>query len=300
MLPLYSAITVKMRTLPTPLTRTTVNDDVDSLTSTICIEIESGHEQSGMAFQVTNVRVSTRQTEGAHASTDIVHLLANKDEETDYFPFRLERFAQHNLVYTIKADASSSASGQIHNQYLSADGKVEHLRIDVDGFATSLQEEKITPVFTSTWNTVLELKNADLQSRVAYLKPINDPTNQPFSPPASARSRQSSQFVLPKKASKVLHRDLVVSLNLIETGDRGATTACGESLTLNMVNLFDTIDAELTILNVSGRTVRLVLSGLDITPNQVICDPKLTSTGIQKRKATRGEHDHPPLCGAGC
>ena len=293
-LPLYSAITVKMRTLPIPLVQATDTDDSESLTSTICIEIESGHGQSGLAFQVTNVRVSTRQTEGSHMSTEIMHLLANQDEAMDYFPFRLERFAQHNLVYNIKADASTSATSQIHNQYLSANGKVEHLRIDIDGFAYSLHEGNLTPQFTSTWNTILELKNADLQARVAYLKPINDSLNQPFSTPSSARSRQSSQFAQPKKASKVLHRDLVVSLNLIEAGGCGATAVSSDSTILNKVILFDTIDAEVTILNVSGRTVRLVMSELD--GNQTISGPATHLASAQRRKATRAKSTGESRC----
>lgn len=285
-LPLYSAITVKMRTLPIPLTQTTDTDDGDSLTSTICIEIESGHGQPGLSFQVTDVRVSTRQTEGAYVSTDVVHLLADKDEATDYFPFHLERFAQHNLVYNIKAESSSLNAGQVLNQYLSA---VEHLRIDVDGFATTLDEQKLTPEFTSTWNTVLELRNADLQSRVAYLKPISDPLTRPPSPPASARSRQSSQYPQSKKPSKVLHRDLVVSLNLIESGDRGATTLTRDSSALNQVNLFDTIDAEVTILNVSGRTVRLVLSDLETSINHATNESAVPPSGTRRSNTANGE-----------
>lgn len=293
-LPLYSAITVKMRTLPTPLSQTTDTDDGESLTSTICIEVESGHGQPGLSFHVTNVRVSTRQTEGTHSSTDIVHLLASKDDAADYFPFQLERFAQHNLVYDIKAEASSSNAG-LQNQYLSATGKVEHLRIDVHGFATTLDDQKLTPVFTSTWNTVLELRNADLQSRVAYLRPISDPStrvpHRPTSPPASARSRQSSIYPQqPKKPPKVLHRDLVVSLNLIEAGDRGTTTSTSrDPSALNEVNLFDTIDAEVTILNVSGRTVRLVLSDLETPMNQTTNASPGPSAGRKRVNKAKGQ-----------
>lgn len=249
-----------------PLSQATDTDDGDSLTSTICIEIESGHVQPEMLFQVTNVRVSTRQTEGAYATTDIIHLRTDDEQETGYFPFGLERFSQHNLVYNIKADAPSTTAGQTQNQYLSSQSKVEHLRIDVDGFATTVDGQDLTPVFTSTWNTVLELRNSDLQSRVAYLKPISDPSNRlparPISlPPTSARSRHSGQYPS-KKPPKTLHRDLVVSLNLIDSNDRAAMSSRDGS-DMNQINLFDTIDAEVTILNVSGRTVRLVLSDLE-------------------------------------
>lgn len=268
-LPLYSAITVKMRTLPTPLSQTTDTDDGESLTSTVCIEIEAGHVQPELSFEVTDVRVTTRQTEGAYATTDIIHLRAADDEEeADYFPFQLERYSQHNLVYNIRADASSATSGQTQNPFFSSHTKVEHLRIDVDGSAVTADGQHLTPIFTSTWNTVLELRDSDLQSRVAYLKPItSDPStrlaSRPLSlPPISARSRHSGQFPTKKPPPKALHRDLVVSLNLVETNEHGALSPKDGSNT-NQVHLFDTIDAEVTILNVSGRTVRLVLSDLE-------------------------------------
>lgn len=296
-LPLYSAITVKMRTLPTPLSQATDTDDGESLTSTICIEIEAGHVQPGFSFQVTDVRVTTRQTEGAYATTDIIPVwTADDGQEADYFPFRLERYSQHNLVYNIKADASASTSAQSQNQYLSAHSKVEHLRIDVDGFAATVDGQQLTPVFTSTWNTVLELRDSDLQSRVAYLKPINnDPSNKsparPLSmPPTSARSRHSGQYPSKKAPPKALHRDLVVSLNLIETKERGALSPKDGS-DMNQINLFDTIDAEVTILNVSGRTVRLVLSDLEDGNASPSHPSSLPSQHLSKRASvTSGEY----------
>lgn len=286
-----------MRTLPTPLSQTTDTDDGESLTSTICIEIEAGHVQPELSFQVTDVRVTTRQTEGAYATTDVIHLWTAEDgQEADYFPCRLERYSQHNLVYNIKADAASATAGQTQNPYLSSHTKTEHLRIDVDGFAMTVDGQHLTPVFTSTWNTVLELRDSDLQSRVAYLKPINsDPTtkspSRPLSlPPTSARSRHSGQFPSKKPPPKPLHRDLVVSLNLIETNERGAASPKDGS-DMNQVNVFDTIDAEVTILNVSGRTVRLVLSDLE---NQGAIPPhpsSVSSPETSKRESTTsGEH----------
>ncbi|KAJ9122369.1 hypothetical protein QFC22_001791 [Naganishia vaughanmartiniae] len=291
-LPLYSALTVKMRTLPTPIpfSQNSADDPMsDGLMSTICIEIEAGHVQPDLQFQVTNLRVSTRQSEGAYVSTNITRLLASEQDAETYFPFQLERFAQHNLVYNI-ITSPSVTGGQLQTQYLVPDRQVEHLRIDVDGFVTTSAYNnnkdnnddsiniintsehrrggKLTREFTSTWNTVLELRNAgaSAQSRVASLRPIHDTTasNDTIEPiPRSAQTAGSGRAKKPLRSA--LHRDLVVSLSLIEnftsSNDKG-TAQSGDQQHAGMerVDAYETVDAEVTILNVSGRTVRLVLS----------------------------------------
>ncbi|KAJ9092854.1 hypothetical protein QFC19_008578 [Naganishia cerealis] len=298
-LPLYSALTVKMRTLPTPIPFTQNSADVltsDGLMSTICIEIEPGHVQPDLQFQVTNVRVSTRQSEGAYVSTNIDQLLAAQQDPDTYFPFQLERFAQHNLVYNIITSPSLTA-GHLQTQYLASDRQVEHLRIDVDGFVTTLAynsnnghrgsvDGRVTSEFTSTWNTVLELRNAgtSAQSRIAVLRPIHDPTAVatdalPLSAAARSHSAQTTgsggglgKKFIPRNGS-ALHRDLVVSLSLIENSKRPSSSLSPGTGSpahpyhrhagLEQVTAYDTVDAEVTILNVSGRTVRLVLSDVE-------------------------------------
>lgn len=290
-LPLYSALTVKMRTLPTPIPYSQNSEDdpmSDGLMSTICIEIEAGHVQPDLQFQVTNVRVSTRQSEGAYVSTNITRLLASEQDAETYFPFQLERFAQHNLVYNI-ITSSSVTGGQLQTQYLVSERQVEHLRIDVDGFVTTSaynsnpnsdknrdknsksgngSHGKLTREFTSTWNTVLELRNAgaSAQSRVAVLRPIHNTTTFSDTVEPIPRSAQTAGSGGAKKHSRnALHRDLVVSLSLIESSSRSqdkgpVSSAEHQHAGLEQVTAFDTVDAEVTILNVSGRTVRLVLS----------------------------------------
>ncbi|KAJ9100586.1 hypothetical protein QFC21_003630 [Naganishia friedmannii] len=281
-LPLYSALTVKMRTLPTPIpfSQNGADDSLsDGLMSTICIEIEAGHVQPDLWFQVTNVRVSTRQSEGAYVSTNITRLLASEQDGETYFPFQLERYAQHNLVYNI-ITSSSVTPGQLQTQYLVSDRQVEHLRIDVDGFVTTSAYNsdnnseyegsvgKLTRGFTSTWNTVLELRNAgaSAQSRIAMLRPIHDTTttSEGIEPiPRSAQTAGSGGAKKPPRSA--LHRDLVVSLSLIENSTRPDGKGPPQSGDqqhegLGQLDAYDTVDAEVTILNVSGRTVRLVLS----------------------------------------
>lgn len=289
-LPLYSALTVKMRTLPTPIpfSQNSADDPMSNgLMSTICIEIEAGHVQPDLQFQVTNVRVSTRQSEGAYISTNITRLLASERDAETYFPFQLERFTQHNLVYNI-ITSPSVTGGQLQTQYLASDRQVEHLRIDVDGFVTTsayntnsnkigssdsdknsehggASDGKLTGIFTSTWNTVLELRNAgtSAQSRVALLRPITTYSNDSEPMPQSAHTAVSGGAKKPSR--NALHRDLVVSLSLLENSARSHDQESEQPgdqqhTGLQQVNAYDTIDAEVTILNVSGRTVRLVLS----------------------------------------
>jgi hypothetical protein len=61
--------------------------------------------------------------------------------------------------------------------------------------------------------------------------------------------------------------------------------------TLNEVNLFDTIDAEVTILNVSGRTVRLVLSDLETPLNQTTNASPGPSMGRKRGSTAKGEFE---------
>lgn len=286
------------------------------LTATICIEIEAGQlEGLGESFEVGEVRVVAGRhgidptATGIDSSARPRVRLALPDthgldrdkrlgamkEETGHFPFDIRLHDQHNLIYNVSASSMPNGipsnglpmeGGEIGGSWGSRSESVP-LKIDVIGRVKKIKDDRteyVNAAFSSTWNTVIELKTADKKNRTSTFRSISAPmTNgRPVSIAStagrsqaggntqmSARMGPSSGKTQQGSAPLPFHRDLVVTANIIgetESGMFGAasppldSTNAAEVRSGNEVKCYEVFYVEITVLNASGRTVRLMIS----------------------------------------
>ena len=285
------------------------------LAATICIEIEAGQlEGRGESFEVAEVKVvAGRQVidptaAGIELSTRPRVRLAlpprptsaesseSSEQGAGHFPFDIRLHDQHNLIYNVTASSMPNGipsnglpleGGEIGGSWGTRSESVP-LKIDVIGRVKQMKGDRIEYVnaaFSSTWNTVIELKTADKKNRTSTFRSIStlaakgrpastvsiagrsvSAMNMPMNVrtgPQSGKTQQSSA-----SASLPFHRDLVVTANIIsetESGGFGATNSppdspIDETRPGNEVKCYEVFYLEITLLNASGRTVRLMIS----------------------------------------
>jgi hypothetical protein len=275
------------------------------LAATICIEIEAGQlEARGETFEVEQVKVvagrqgtdPTAIGADALARPRVSLALPPKSKSggegdsvgQDHFPFDVRLHDQHNLIYNVSASSMPngvpsnglpSEGGEIGGSWGSRSESVP-LRIDVIGRVKQTKDgvvEYINASFTSTWNTVIELRTPEKKNRLSTFRSISNSLNARPNSIGSVPGRTSSLRQIPMSGKTQVstplpfHRDLVVTANIIggaddngvdpqkgsgESGDPGP----GESRRRNEVACYEVFYLEVTVLNASGRTVRLMLS----------------------------------------
>jgi hypothetical protein len=275
------------------------------LAATICIEVEAGQlEARGETFEVEQVKVvAGRQgTDPTAIGADVLArprvTLALPPKSTserrgdsagqDHFPFDVRLHDQHNLIYNVTASSMPngvpsnglpSEGGEIGGSWGSRSESVP-LRIDVIGRVKRTKDdvvEYINASFTSTWNTVIELKTPEKKNRLSTFRSISSSRNARPQSVGSIPGRSASLRQMPTSGKTQMstplpfHRDLVVTANIIGNAEStGADSqdmggASGDSSTSegrrgNEVACYEVFYLEVTVLNASGRTVRLMLS----------------------------------------
>jgi hypothetical protein len=314
-LPILSVLTVRMRTLPTaclPPVSSSRNDDypIDGdLAATICIEVEAGQLGNGVEFEVENVAVAAGRhgIEAGSLGTDdwgkakvklATPFSAADGESQDRFPFDIKMHDQYNLVYHVTASSSPSGiplnglpeTAEVGGNWGTQTESIP-LRIDVIGRVKNRKQESpdemefINVPFTSTWNTVIELRTSEKQNRTATFRPISNPngtgrnsiestvggrTGSMRNVSSSARSTASLSGKQQNSPQIPLHRDLVVSAKIIREHDDNAYISSptpdagfqidGTDDGERPVKCYEVFYLELTVLNASGRTVRLMVA----------------------------------------
>lgn len=275
------------------------------LAATICIEVEAGQlEARGETFEVEQVRVvagrqgtdPTAIGADALARPRVTLALPPKPNSgakgdpagQDHFPFDVRLHDQHNLIYNVSASSMPngvpsnglpSEGGEIGGSWGSRSESVP-LRIDVIGRVKQTKGsvvEYINASFTSTWNTVIELKTPEKKNRLSTFRSISSSLNARPQSIGSVPGRTSSLRQIPMSGKTQVstplpfHRDLVVTANIIGSADGNgpepqdgtgvsADLSLRESRRGNEVACYEIFYLEVTVLNASGRTVRLMLS----------------------------------------
>jgi hypothetical protein len=217
---------------------------------------------------------------------------------------------QHNLIYNVSASSMPNGipsnglpmeGGEIGGSWGSRSESVP-LRIDVIGRVKRIKDkgrdrssdkdaevemEYVNAAFSSTWNTVIELKTADRKNRTSTFRSISSlmPMNgRPTSIGSTIQGKSQSAMNVPASARMgpgsgktqgsaplPFHRDLVVTANIIgederEFGSFGISSPSpdppepDEMRRGSEVACFEVFYVEITVLNASGRTVRLMIS----------------------------------------
>ena len=275
------------------------------LAATICIEVEAGQlEARGETFEVEQVKVvagrqgSDPTAIGADATVRprVTLALPPKPKSgaegvatrQDHFPFDVRLHDQHNLIYNVSASSMPngvpsnglpSEGGEIGGSWGSRSESVP-LRIDVIGRVKQTKDGVVTYInasFTSTWNTVIELKTPEKKNRLSTFRSISSSLNARPNSIGSVPGRTSSLRQIPMSGKTQaptplpFHRDLVVTANIIGSGDDNGVDprngsegngdpSTGGSRRGNEVACYEVFYLEVTVLNASGRTVRLMLS----------------------------------------
>ncbi|KAG7527363.1 hypothetical protein FFLO_07008 [Filobasidium floriforme] len=235
---------------------------------------------------------------------------SSPQEQSSHFPFDVRLHDQHNLIYNVSASSMPNGipsnglpmeGGEIGGSWGSRSESVP-LRIDVIGRVKRIKEkgrdrssdkdaevemEYVNAAFSSTWNTVIELKTADRKNRTSTFRSISSslPVNgRPTSIGSTIQGKSQSAMNVPASARMgpgsgktqgsaplPFHRDLVVTANIIgenerEFGSFGILSPSSDSSEPDEmrrgseVACFEVFYVEITVLNASGRTVRLMIS----------------------------------------
>jgi hypothetical protein len=235
---------------------------------------------------------------------------SSPQEQSSHFPFDVRLHDQHNLIYNVSASSMPNGipsnglpmeGGEIGGSWGSRSESVP-LRIDVIGRVKRIKDkgrdrssdkdaevemEYVNAAFSSTWNTVIELKTADRKNRTSTFRSISSlmPMNgRPTSIGSTIQGKSQSAMNVPASARMgpgsgktqgsaplPFHRDLVVTANIIgederEFGSFGISSPSpdppepDEMRRGSEVACFEVFYVEITVLNASGRTVRLMIS----------------------------------------
>ena len=245
-----SGLSVRMRTLFTPYSpfprvrdasETDENDefeDADESSLVLCVELENP-VQSGLDFHVENVDIHVDQAGATGFGSQIAPTIRVRllDETTKSggqpFPVRLEQGKQHNLLYYLSPESSSSLFGTPENEAFDIDSRLSALlaggrrnvAIVVSGFPSPLlppsppasqqlssglaAPERLTTTFESKWNCTLDLSSLlDGVNRRTNIS--KQPTEAPSLASLASNSRPGSQMVLPPTAGSVRHSALLL------------------------------------------------------------------------------------------
>lgn len=325
------------------------------LVATICIEVEAGQlKPKEQEFEVEKIQVvagrqgvdMTALAGNLPGKPRVTLALPHSGDPSNappvmQFPFAIRTHDQRNLIYNITARTSAgnvpsgsrpatvnslSTNGARHEEFGGSWGQqVEPvpLRIDVVGRVKNIsnQEDKATgsayvnSSFSSTWNTVIDLRTPDKQNQLSIFRSTQPPPppphlrNRPISSTSAvstptnmttARSqpgpsaRVSSARLNPNHVNpSAFHRDLVVTAKVMPelkqtNGEMRIehSQAVGDDDTANLsnhmaLNCFEVFYLELSVLNASGRTVKLMVGSREFREHQQ------GATGHDREKASR-------------